>query len=516
MQFQFEDCVLDTERRELRRADHLVSLEPQVFDLLEYVIRQRDRVVSKDDLIAAIWNGRIISDSALGTRINAVRSVIGDSGKEQRLIRTLPRKGIRFVGPVVEAIQTSQPSASARLATMLDHHPVFAVLPFSNLSNDPEQEYFADGISEDLIAAISSWCRFPVIARNSSFIYKDRAVDVKQVGRELGARYLLEGSVRKSGSRMRITAQLVDTTTGYHLWADRYDREIGDLFAVQDEITASIAAAIEPEFLEAEERRASGNGTGSLTAYDLVQRAHWYLNKYTFADLMEAQRLFTAAVNADPTCAPAYAGVAISKFWFAQMSWGHDFSGTIESAQEFACKAIALDDKYPRGQMYFGQITLWMRQYDNAITAIRRASELNPSLAQAYTILAYALDCVGNFQEALATVEHSLRLRPHDRTLARCLPSLAFAHYQLGDYRAAEGIARRAMSISPAFWTGHQILAASLGQLDRKDEATREVAELQRKYPGTSRAAFSRRLPFRDSVHVEHIEDGLMKAGWNG
>ncbi len=513
MQFQFADCLLDTDRRELRRDNIVIPVEPQVFDLLAFVVQNRDRVVSKDDIISAIWNGRAISDSALGTRINAVRSAIGDTGKEQRLLRTLPRKGVRFIGEVTES-QRPPGADAATLAVMLNRYPVFAVLPFANMSEDLEREYLADGISEDLIATISAWCRFPVIARNSSFIYKGRAIDIKQVGKELGARYIVEGSVRKSGTHLRIAAQLVDAASGLHLWADRYDREMGDLFSVQDDICSKIAAAVEYELFAAEQRRAINLKGGSLTAYDLVLRGNWHLEKYTAADLLAAKNLYEAAIDADPLYAPAYTGVAASQFWVAQMFWDSDFQKTMESAENFAIKAITLDSNDPYAQMFLGQISLFLRRYDTSISALRRSIELNPSLSRAYAILAYSYNCIGRFHDALVTVGQSLRLRPHDRTLARCLPSLAHAQYQLGNYETAEEIARRAMTINPTFWTGHQILAASLGQLKRIDDANREVAALRARYPNTSCAAFSRRLPFREDSHVEHIEDGLRKAGW--
>jgi adenylate cyclase len=394
-----------------------------------------------------------------------------------------------------------------------DDRPAFAVLPFNNMSGDPEQEYFADGISEDLIAAISSWCQFPVIARNSSFVYKGRSVDLKQVGQELGARYLLEGSVQKFGNRVRITAKLIDATTGHHLWANHYDRDIGDIFAIQDEITTSIAAAIEPELHEMEERRAAQTRTTSLAAYDLTQRANWHHNKFTPADAKEAQRLFAAAIEADANYAPAYFGMAYTKFLAAQMNWTEDREETLRSALEFARKAVVLDDKDPRAHMYLGQVSLWLRRYDDAISETRRAIELNPSLANAYSVLGYALDCVGKFEEARTAFTRSLRLRPNDRTLARCLPGLSVAHYQLGDYDAAEEIARRAVTINPIYWMGHQMLAASLGQLGRK-EAVESVAEIQRRFPNISRKSFSEWLPFRDPIYGDRIEDGLVKAGW--
>ncbi len=269
MRYLFEEYAFDTDRRELHRGADIVSVAPQVFDLLDYLIRNRERVVSKDDLINAIWNGRSVSDAALTTRLNVARSAIGDSGEQQRFIKTLPRKGFRFVGPVREAQRppasvavTDTPAQRLKPALPLPDKPSIAVLPFTNLSSDPEQDYFADGMVEDIITALSRFKALFVIARNSSFTYKGRAVDIKQVGRELGVRYVLEGSVRKAASRVRITGQLVDTATGAHLWADRFDGGVGDVFDLQDQVTESVVGAIAPAVEKAEIERAKRKPTG--------------------------------------------------------------------------------------------------------------------------------------------------------------------------------------------------------------------------------------------------------------
>jgi TolB-like protein len=229
--FLFENCALDTDRRELRHGAVAVPVEPQVFDLLAYLIKNRDRVVSKDDLVAAIWGGRIVAESTLTSRINTARCAIGDSGAEQRLIKTLARKGVRFVGAVREEAEPAEVTAmgavdaaaqKAKPETSLADKPSIAVLPFANLSGDPQQDYFSDGITEDIITELSRFSELLVISRNSSFQYKGKAVDIRQVGRELGARYILEGSVRRSSDRVRITAQLIDAMTGAHRWAERY------------------------------------------------------------------------------------------------------------------------------------------------------------------------------------------------------------------------------------------------------------------------------------------------------
>ena len=266
MLFHFSDHVLDTGRRELRRGDQSIEVEPQVLDLLIYLVQNHDRVVSKDDLIASVWGGRIVSDTTLTSRIYAARRAIGDSGRNQKLIRTIARKGLRFVGDVRMQARRRRSACGrsavdvtidrlAQPAPPLPDRPAIAVLPFSNMSGDPEQEYFSDGISEDIITALSKLRWFFVIARNSSFMYKGKAVHVKQVGEELGVGYVLEGSVRKSGGRVRITAQLNDVANGSHVWAERYDRDVADVFAVQDEITEAIVAAIEPQLYAAENFR---------------------------------------------------------------------------------------------------------------------------------------------------------------------------------------------------------------------------------------------------------------------
>ena len=273
LRYLFEEYAFDTDRRELYRGAEVVSVAPQAFDLLEYLIRNREHVVSKDDLINAIWNGRIVSDAALTTRLNAARNVIGDTGEEQRLIKTLPRKGFRFIGPVREEggksskVPETEPE---KLALALPDKPSIAVLPFQNMSGDPEQEYFADGMVEEIITALSRNKQLFVIALNSSFTFKGRAVDIKQVAQDLGVRYVLEGSVRKSGNRIRIAGQLIDAASGAHLWADRYDGALEDVFELQDQVAASVVGAIAPSVTQAEIERAKRKPTSSLDAYDYL------------------------------------------------------------------------------------------------------------------------------------------------------------------------------------------------------------------------------------------------------
>ena len=328
MEFLFSDHRLDTDRRELRRGSEAIAVEPQVFDLLIYLVENRDRVVSKDDLLASIWGGRIVSDSTLTSRINAARKAVGDSGNAQKLIRTIARKGFRFVGEVrmadadpAEAGTADRAAEPSRPALPLPDRPAIAVLPFTNMTDDPAQDYFSDGISEDIITALSKLRWFFVIARNSSFVYKGKAVHLKQIAAELGVGYVVEGSVRKVGERVRITAQLNDVATGSHIWAERYDRELADVFAVQDEITEAIVAAIEPQLYAAENFRARRKPPDSMDAWDLVMRALSHYWRVTRQDNVVAQALLEKATTIDPNYGQAFGVLATSHTFSAHMGW---------------------------------------------------------------------------------------------------------------------------------------------------------------------------------------------------
>ncbi len=380
MQFLFENHVLDTDRRELRRGSQPVAVEPQVFDLLIYLVENRDRVVSKDDLIASIWGGRIVSELTLTSRINAVRKAVGDSGEEQKLIRTIARKGLRFVAEVrVEQTDAGPARAEpARPALPLPDRPAIAVLPFANMSGDLEQEYFSDGISEDIVTALSKLRWFFVIARNSSFIYKGKSVHLKQVAEELGVGYVLEGSVRKSGDRVRITAQLNDVATGSHIWAERYDRGLADVFAVQDEITEAIVAAIEPQLYAAENFHAQRKPPDSMDAWDLVMRALSHYWRVTRQDNVVAQALLEKAISIDPNYGQALGVLATSHTFCAHMGWG-DMATTMPIAERAALAAIRADSEDPWAHHALGCVYLFARRFSDSLAefelALRTQSE---------------------------------------------------------------------------------------------------------------------------------------------
>jgi TolB-like protein len=394
VQFCFSNHVLDVDLRELTRGGESIAVEPQVFDLLVHLIRNRDHVVTKDDLIDTVWDGRIVSESTLTSRINAARKAVGDSGKDQIMIRTIARKGFRFVGDVQpraangSEVQRDVPRPPAPAAEPQHRHSpaldrtAIAVLPFANLSGEPEQEYFSEGISEDIITALSKLRWFYVIARNSSFIYRGKSVHHQQIGEELGVGYVVEGSVRKDGDHVRITAQLVDVATGSHLWAERYDRDLADVFAVQDEITQAVVAAIEPQLYAAEDFRARRKTPDNMAAWDLVMRALSHYWRVTRQDNLVAQALLEKAISVDPQYGQALGLLAACHTFSAHMGW-EELSKVIPVAERAALAAIRADSEDPWAHYALASVYLFQGRFDDCIAEFELALQLNPSFSPA-------------------------------------------------------------------------------------------------------------------------------------
>jgi len=523
MQFLFADHMLDTDRRELNRGSMPVAVEPQVFDLLVYLVENRDRVVSKDDLIASVWGGRIVSDSTLTSRINAARKAIGDSGDEQRLIRTIARKGLRFVGAVraqpgagdatpADAAAPDESGAPARQRLPLPDRPAIAVLPFVNMSGEPEQEYFSDGISEDIITALSKLRWFFVIARNSSFTYKGKAVHIRQVAEELGVGYVVEGSVRKGGDRVRITAQLNDVATGSHIWAERYDRELADVFAVQDEITEAIVAAIEPQLYAAENFRARRKPPDSLDAWDLVMRALSHYWRVTRQDHVVAQALLEKATAIDPHFGQALGVLAASHTFCAHMGW-EDMGAAASAAERAALAAILADSEDPWAHYALGCVHLFMRRFDDSLAEFETALRLNPnfSLAQGYHGL--ALSYCGRWEDGDAAARRALRLSPRDPFAAIFNGVASYAQYIGRNYAEAMRHAREGIRQRGDFVGAHRVLTAAAGMAGAHDIAKAALQELRRVQPNISLAWIAEHMPIKLPAEREHYLEGFRRAG---
>src|SRR5580704_3022254 len=514
----FADHVLDTDRRELRRGAESIAVEPQVFDLLVYLVENRDRVVSKDDLIASVWGGRIVSDSTLTSRINAARRAIGDSGNEQKLIRTIARKGLRFVG----AVRTgAEPAGDAlpekgryqpRSGLPLAERPAIAVLPFANMSGDPEQEYFSDGISEDIITALSKLRWFFVIARNSSFTYKGKAVHMKQVAGELGVGYVVEGSVRKAGDRVRITVQLNDAATGSHIWAERYDRGLADLFAVQDEITEAIVAAIEPQLYAADNFHARRKPPDSLDAWDLVMRALSHYWRLTRQDNLVAQALLEKATTIDPHYGQAFGVLATSHTFSAHMGWD-DMATVAPIAERAAAAAILADSEDPWAHFALGCVYLFARRFDDSLAEFEWALRLNPNFSMAQGYYGLALAYCGRSGEAATAAQRALRLSPRDPLAAVYCGIASYAQFVGRNYDEAMRLAREGIRQRGDFVGAHRVLTAAAGMAGQNDMAKAALQELRRVQPNISLPWIAREMPIKQDAEREHYLEGFRRAG---
>jgi TolB-like protein len=525
MILSFGDYEIDVERRELRRATAPVHVEPQVFDLLVYLVQNRDRVVSKDDLIASVWGGRIVSDSTLTSRINAARNAIGDSGGDKKLIRTIARKGLRFVGVVQAQPDSAQPAGVAgppsgdieqqtRIALPKLDRPAIAVLPFVNMSGDLEQEYFSDGISEDIITALSKLRWFFVIARNSSFIYKGKAVHMKQVAEELGVGYVVEGSVRKGGDRVRITAQLNDAATGSHIWAERYDRDIADVFAVQDEITEAIVAAIEPQVYAAESFRAKRKSPDSMDAWDLVMRALSHYWRVTRQDNVVAQALLEKATAIDPSYGQALGVLATSHTFSAHMGW-EDMAAAMPVAERAALAAILADSEDPWAHHALGCVYLFTRRFDDSLAEFELALKLNPNFSFARGYYGLALSYCGRWEEATAAAWRALRLSPRDPFSAVYYGIAAYARFIGRDYDEAIRLSRESIRQRGDFVGAHRVLTAAAGMAGRTDIASVALQELRRAQPNISLGWIASQMPMKLETDRDHYLEGFRRAGLN-
>ena len=523
MQFLFDNHTLDTDRRELRRGSTPIAVEPQVFDLLIYLVQNQHRVVSKDDLIASVWGGRIVSDSTLTSRINAARKALGDSGEDQKLIRTVPRKGLRFVGDVriqpngadpahARGPQPDEINEQSRAALPLPDRPAIAVLPFTNMSGDVEQEYFSDGISEDIITALSKLRWFFVIARNSSFVYKNKAVHMKQVAAELGVGYVVEGSVRRGGDRVRITVQLNDVATGSHIWAERYDRDLADVFAVQDEITEAIVAAIEPQLYAAENFRAQRKPPNSLDAWDLVMRALSHYWRVTRQDNVVAQALLEKATAIDPNYGQALGVLAASHTFSAHMGW-EDRQTAVSIAERAALTAILADSEDPWAHYALGHVYLFTRRFDDSLAEFDLALRLNPnfSLAQGYDGLALAY--CGRWEEANVAARRALRLSPRDPFSAIYYGIAAYAQFVGRNYAEAMRLSRNGIRQRSDFVGAHRVLTAAAGMAGQTDIAGVALQELRRAQPNISLAWIASQMPIKLEADREHYLEGFRRAG---
>jgi adenylate cyclase len=393
--------------------------------------------------------------------------------------------------------------------------PAVAVLPFENLSGDPDQEYFADGLTEDIITLLSKWRAFPVIARNSTFSYKGKSPDIRQVGKELGARYVIEGSVRKAANRVRVTAQLINAETGHHVWAERYDRDVEDIFELQDQLTEQIAATVTPELERTEHANATLVKPRNLTAWDYCQRG-WALFKQLRAETDAAAReMFEKSIELDPTYSRPYTGLAAACFRQMRTKTGQERTTLSDQAIATGQRAVELDPTDSQAHQFLGIAFVWGRQFDRAIASEQRAIQLNPSNPGAYASLGHQLAMAGRAEEGIPYLEKALKLSPHDALDPHYQSFMARALLLAHQITEAVEWARQTVDRRPDLPESQLLLAACLGHAGEIEEARRALSECQRLQTGDS-TIFENAHPIKLQADMEYFLDGLRKAGWKG
>lgn len=478
-QFAFGPYVLDTQRGILLREGRPVTVSSKGLQLLEALLSSPGQVLPKSELMQAAWGDTAIEESNLSVQIAALRKLLGPMPDGGEWIATIPRVGYRFTGlpkkPRAEDAEANKTSSAEQ-----QHRPSIAVLPFTNLSGDKEQEYLADGITEDIITALTRFRWFFVIARNSSFAYKGRSLDAKHVAQELGVRYLLEGSVRKSGERVRISVQLVDAASANQIWAERYDLALTEVFAVQDEIAERVAGAIEPELLKSEGAQAAARHTGNMTAWDLVRRGTWHFHQVTHENHLKARDLFRQACRLDPELPEAHIWLARVSAGVVAYGWSEKPERDIGEGLAAALKAIQLDEKNPYSHYGLAICSLYINAPEQSVLAAEKAIELSPSFALGHVVLGVGHLFRGSAKEAITPLERGLKLNPYDPQNFVWYNFLALAYLFAGRAEEALEAAIKARKIRPAWQPIYETLACCYAALGRLQEAATCIEQMRR------------------------------------
>jgi adenylate cyclase len=440
----------------------------------------------------------------------AVRDFVTDA--PELVLEDLGDQSLKNIAKAVRVFRIAAPDRPTQAAApAVPHKPSIAVLPFTNMSGDAEQEFFSDGITEDIITDLSKISALFVIARNSSFAYKGKSVKVQEIGRDLGVRFVLEGSIRKAGNRVRITAQLIDAGTGGHLWAERFDRDLTDIFATQDEVVEKIVGALAVNLTHGEAKRLRRRGTASVEAYETWLRARECLNRSTREGIAQAKTLYRRAIELDQNFSAPHVGLALALVADYVSDWAEDPAQALDEAERWARRALELNDQDPVSHLALGSVFLWRRNHETALAECRRMIELDSNFAQGHSATGLALMYAGRPAEALEAIAVAIRLDPHYSSIV--LHFLAQTNFSLGNYEAAVEQLRRRIARTPGTDSSRMMLAACYGHLGRLEEARAMWAELMQVNPHFSLAQRERVLPYKDPRDFQRIADGLAKAG---
>jgi TolB-like protein len=513
--YNFGPFRLDAEAEALFRGTEPVALGRRGVALLRALVERPGMLISKDALIEAAWPGLAVEQSNLSVQIAALRRVLKEASGNEHRIDTLARRGYRFVGPV--AIEKNGRTAAAEAVApilSLPDKPSIAVLPFTNMSGDPEQDYFADGMAEEIITALSRCGSLFVIARNSSFTYKGKAIDVRQVGRELGVRYVLEGSVRREGNRVRFTGQLIDATSAVHIWADRFQGNLDDIFGIQDLFTECVVAAIEPKLQLAEIERLKRKPAENLDAYDLLLRAQQLEYEFTEKSLAAALRYIEQALAIDPCYAPAMALAAYCYTWRRDQGWTKDREEEAKLGARLASRAVELakEDANVYWMAARAILRLQMDPYRARELAFR-SLQLNPNSAIASAIAGQIEAVLGNADAALSLLARAQRLSPRDPRGWYIASGMAHAYFRQQRFEEAVSAAKQAILQNPRGAVALRLLAASLVYEGRRNEAAEVVRTVLAIEPDLTLAELRARNMFHDEVFWREFSEALRLAG---
>jgi TolB-like protein/DNA-binding winged helix-turn-helix (wHTH) protein len=543
VKYRFAHFEIDLNRHELRQSGEVVHIEPQVFDLIVHFVRNRDRIVSKDELIETIWNGRIISEAALSSRINGARRALGDNGNDQIFIKTFHKRGFRFLPDVQEislisdreisplvpnAVTAGGAPANASLTEVGGLTDVvsettraeevtrssIAVMPFANNSGDAENDYFSYGLTEDIIRLLARNRWLAVISRHSTMAFQRQPVDPRDVGHQLAVKYLVLGSVRKNREAVRITAELVRTIDGEQLWSETYDLQLESIFDVQEEMATQITATIEPELSKVEQKLAARKAPSSLDAWDCYQRGLWNLWRFTVPGFDQAETYFHRALAADPKFARGHGALGYVNVQRAFVDDPKDRPARLELALRQARHAVLLDDLDCFCHCVLGRALCLTHRNDEALAALDLSLELNPSFAQGYFAQGFNLLWYGQENQAEALLDRAATLSPRDSDLSSFHHVRSWTHFSLGEYEIAVEFARRATRQTNVTYQVFATLAASLGLLGEKAEAKTVAAELLQRKPSYSAETARQEFFFcNDPDFVNRYVEGLRVGG---
>ncbi len=485
MRYDFGEHSLDVDRHELRHGSEQIAIEPQVFDLIVYLLRNRDRLVSRDDLIDGVWGGRIVSDSAVTTRINAARRALGDSGTAQTIIRTIPRKGVRFIADVSE--EGSAAAAVPPVPVIVEPQPPFAkpsilVLPFRNISGDPGQDYLTDAVTSDLTVDLSQMRDIAVISAETALTYKRSSLDIRQIGRDLGVRYLVVASIGRSGDLVRTNVQLLDAFSGEQLWGDRFEYRFVELERLEDAITGRIAASLNVQLVRVEGRRATQ--LPQPDALDLRLRATaLFFSSIAPEHTLATRQLLQQSTALDPSSAETWARLGHIIATDYLNIWNNTGEEELREAEQAVRKALLIDPGHALAHKAHGLIRRARGEHHAALEAFSRAIELDRNFAAAYANKGNELILVGRPAEAPALVEQAIRLSPHDPSIGSFYWTIGRSHFFTGQYRAAIPWFRKSIETRPNLWFNLLYLVSACTLADMPDEARRTLSEFNRRFP---------------------------------